>query len=163
VTGTHRCRQHVRSLTSGSDPQGDIRLTGAGGDTHTRRTMQAYDPLIQPDADAWSALPEERRINLVQAYHLASGVPTAKARGHAVFHVVVENQVALAQATPVVRALARLMAEGLDRHEAVHAVASVLAQHLNALMKSDTKPLSDNATYYARLERLSARTWRPRR
>lgn len=125
--------------------------------------MQAYDPLVAPDADAWTALPEGRRIDLVQAYHLASGVQTANARGHAVFHVVVENQIALAQATPVARALARLVAEGLDRHEAVHAVASVLAQHLNSLMKSDNTPLSDNATYYARLERLSARTWRPRR
>jgi hypothetical protein len=40
-------------------------------------------------------------------------------------HVVVENQVALGEATSVPEALDRLINEGLDRHDAVHAVGSV--------------------------------------
>jgi hypothetical protein len=42
-----------------------------------------------------------------------------------VFHVIVENQAAQGLETPVRRTLARLQAEGLSRHDAVHAVGSI--------------------------------------
>lgn len=60
------------------------------------------------------------------------------------------------------------MAEGLDRHEAVHAIGSVLAGHINDLMRkarsgrhavdadSDRDP---NQTYFAELEDLTAEAW----
>jgi len=45
---------------------------------------------------------------------------------HGVAHVIVENQVAAGDSTVVPVTLARLMREGLDRHDAIHAIGSVL-------------------------------------
>jgi hypothetical protein len=47
-------------------------------------------------------------------------------RAHAANHVIVENQLAMGDATVVPATLARLMQEGLDRHDAIHAIGSVL-------------------------------------
>ncbi|MGY4511289.1 hypothetical protein [Bradyrhizobium sp. USDA 3650] len=44
---------------------------------------------------------------------------------HAVIHAVVESQIADRE-LPVRAAAQRLMSEGLDRHEAIHAIRSVL-------------------------------------
>jgi len=52
---------------------------------------------------------------------------------HAVIHQVVENQIA-SECEPVVRAMERLMREGLTRHEAVPAVGSIVAERLFELM-----------------------------
>lgn len=63
---------------------------------------------------------------------------------------------------PVRRTLLRLMGEGLDRHEAIHAIGSVLAGHLNDLLRSrDTlaSPEESNAAYFDELERLTAEDW----
>jgi hypothetical protein len=59
------------------------------------------------------------------------------------------------------------MAEGLDRHEAVHAIGSVLAVHINELVRqADSatpparKPGRDvNAPYFSALQRLTADAW----
>jgi hypothetical protein len=45
---------------------------------------------------------------------------------HGTMHAIVENQVALGDATVVPATLTRLMREGLDRHDAIHAIGSVL-------------------------------------
>ena len=55
-------------------------------------------------------------------YHRRAGIFPPNEQLHATFHVVVENQIALGDELPVRRAVDRLMAEGLDRHQAVHAV-----------------------------------------
>ncbi len=48
-------------------------------------------------------------------------------------HVVVENQIALGDEIPVARNLHQLMAQGLDRHDAIHAIASVKAIRTSAI------------------------------
>ena len=75
-------------------------------------------------------------------------------------HVVVENQVALGEVTPVPETLDRLMDEGLDRHEAVHAIGSILMEIVfDAVHKPDDG--SDiNANYYRELALLTAANWR---
>jgi len=45
---------------------------------------------------------------------------------HGVAHVIVENQIAAGDSTVEPVTLARLMREGLDRHDAIHAIGSVL-------------------------------------
>ena len=126
--------------------------------------MNRYDPLLDPDPTEWQALDEEEQLQLVEAYHrrARAPVPEGGARAHALFHVVVENQIALGDEIPVRRTLERLMAEGLDRHDAVHAVASVLAGHMNDLLRGpEPDPTEDpNTAYYAQLEALTAETWR---
>jgi hypothetical protein len=128
-----------------------------------------YDPLIEPDPEEWLALDEQERINLVEAYHESAGIDVPNITVHAIFHAVVENQIAEGDALPVKRVAQRLMSEGLDRHEAIHAIGYVLANHMNDLMRevrsnspSDdrTLPPDPNARYYAELERLTADEWR---
>jgi hypothetical protein len=56
----------------------------------------------------------------------------------------------------------RLRKEGLTRHDAVHAIGSVVAEYLFAILK--TSQADDAATsqarYYAAVERLTAVSWR---
>ena len=73
-------------------------------------------------------------------------------------HVVVENQLA-ANDEPVVRALARLMKEGLSRHDAVHAIGSVVAQQIFDILKMNDTPETSRARYYAAVERLTRLKW----
>jgi len=75
---------------------------------------------------------------------------------HAVFHLIVENQIALG-VPRVVDTLQRLVFEGLDRHEALHAVASVLAERLHVII-ADEK--ADNGEYFEALQGLTATKWR---
>ncbi len=95
--------------------------------------MKAYDPLKAPDPAGWESLDEQERIALVLAYHRQAGITLPDA--HATIHVIVENQVAMGTKTPVRATLDRLLSEGLDRHDAIHAIGSVLAEHLNDLMQ----------------------------
>lgn len=99
-------------------------------------------------------------------YHRRAGIRHPREKLHAVIHAIVENQIADAK-LPVQRAAQRLMSEGLDRHEAVHAIGSVLIGYLNDLMREinldgdDAKPDHDpNDEYFAELEALTAEGWR---
>ena len=76
-------------------------------------------------------------------------------------HVIVENQLALGERA-VVDTLARLQAEGLDRHDAVHAIGSVLAEHFYKLLKEGlpVKHADPNVAYFDRLKQLTAAGWR---
>lgn len=65
---------------------------------------------------------ESERLDLVLAYHQRQGDKLPNPNAHAVVHVIVENQVALADETPVAGAKERLIQERLDRHEAIHAI-----------------------------------------
>ncbi len=101
--------------------------------------MEAYDPLTAPDPDTWQAIGEAERIGLVIAHHRAAGAELPNERLHATIHVVIENQVAMGEEIPARATLARLMREGpkhkrLDRHDAIHAVGSVLAGFLHELL-----------------------------
>jgi hypothetical protein len=121
--------------------------------------VNRYDPDQAPDAAEWLALDEKRRISSVEAHHRLAGVKLPNLKAHAVFHVIVENQLA-ENLEPVVRAMARLTAEGLSRHEAVHAIASVLAEHIHDLFNAKADEGNSQAIYNAAVERLTARSWR---
>jgi hypothetical protein len=123
-------------------------------------TMDRYDPLEPPDPEEWLAMDEDERIQVVEAYHRRARVRLPRAKAHAVIHAIVENQIALAAATPVQRTAERLMAEGLDRHDALHAIGARLAEHMSNLMRQPAPDADPNAPYYAALERLTAESWR---
>ena len=97
--------------------------------------MQHYDPLEPPDPEEWISLDEQERIQLVEDYHRRTRIRLPNVTAHAVIHAVVENQIAFGDETPVRRTIERLMAEGLDRHDAIHAVGSVLAGHIYDLLR----------------------------
>src|SRR6266478_8172331 len=117
-----------------------------------------YDPHHAPDPEAWLALDEGERTELVLQYHRRARVRLPNARLHATIHVVVENQVALGDEIPVRRTLERLRTEGLDRHDAVHAVGSVLAKRIYDLLKEGLPAGDPNEPYWAELESLTARS-----
>jgi Arc/MetJ family transcription regulator len=120
--------------------------------------VRAYDPLNAPDPDDWQSMGEDERIMLVTAYHRDAGVELPNERVHAAVHVIVENQIALGDEMLVQATLKRLVREGLDRHEALHAVASVLVDFLQALVRDDGAP-GANERYNEELEKLTAAEW----
>jgi hypothetical protein len=123
--------------------------------------MSGYDPDTALATDEWLALGEDERIILVENYHRDARVtiPKSARRIHACIHVAVENQLAQ-QDDPVVRALARLMGEGLSRHDAVHAIGSVVAELVYDITKEQVTENTGRDRYYAAVERLSAESWR---
>jgi hypothetical protein len=118
-----------------------------------------YDPLEAPELEEWLTIDEAERIQLARDYHRRARVRLPNERLHAVFHVVVEYQIALGDEIPVQSTLQRLMAEGLDRHEAIHAIASVLPEFMHDLVNNPGSNTEPNQAYFAALQRLTAEGW----
>jgi hypothetical protein len=134
----------------------------------TDNGLPDYDPLVGPDPDDWLAIDEQERIDAIERYHRYEGIELDRPELHAAMHAAVENQIAAGDPLPVSATLLRLIAEGLDRHEAIHAIASVFAYHLNTLMReipSRTQPSGQQSDrdfvgpYLAELEQLTAEGW----
>jgi Domain of unknown function (DUF1841) len=122
--------------------------------------MDSYNPDTTPSPQEWLQTDEGERITLVAAHHRHKRIALPNAQLHAVVHVVVENQLAMGEER-VVATSARLQAEGLSRHDAIHAIGSVLAENLYELMQDDTSTTDEPyRRYLERLETLSARNWR---
>jgi hypothetical protein len=121
--------------------------------------MKHYDPLKPPDPEQWRSIDEQEQIQLVQDYHRRARIRVPNAMVHAIIHVIVENQIALGDEIPVRRTMQRLIGEGLDRHESIHAVGSVLAGHVNDLLRGPEPDAEPNSSYYAALDRLTAKDW----
>jgi len=124
--------------------------------------VTTYDPEVAPDPNSWLALDELERIRLAVAHHRAARISLPSVETHGQFHVVVENQIAEGLDC-VVLAMARLMSEGLSRHDALHAIASVVAEHLYEIVKKNKDdPKTIQTQYNAAVEQLSAKVWRQR-
>jgi len=121
--------------------------------------MNRYDPLQAPEPVEWLALDEGERIELVREYHRRARVNLPNERLHASIHAIVENQVALGEETLVRSTLERLQNEGLDRHEAVHAIGSALAEYVFDAAKGSAAGGDPSERYYAELARLTAEGW----
>lgn len=118
-----------------------------------------YDPAVAPQPSEWLELDEGEQIALVEDYHRRAGIDVPQATVHAAIHAVIERQLA-EELAPAVNALARLRAEGLDRHESIHALGSVLAEHIRHLMTGQLTAADPNPSYFAALDKLSAQSWR---
>ena len=99
---------------------------------------------------------------MVEDYHRRARIPLPNLAAHAATHAVVESQIALGDETPARRAAERLMQEGLDRHEAIHAIGMALMEYVHKVMTMKAPPpgADPNAAYFAELERLTAEAWR---
>jgi len=123
-------------------------------------SIERYDPFEAPDPAEWLALDEQERIDLAREYHRSAGIRVPNAKAHAAAHAVVETQIALGDETPARRTAQRLMDEGLDRHDAIHAIGSVLFGVMHDLMQTPDSGADASASYFAELERLTAEDWR---
>jgi hypothetical protein len=124
--------------------------------------MKRYDASTAPDPQAWLELDEQERIDLAIAYHRRYHLQMGQSpKLHGVTHVIVENQVAMGDATVVPATLARLMREGLGRHDAIHAIGSVLIGIVFDVMAERLDANVDiNARYGRELAELTAASWR---
>lgn len=118
-----------------------------------------YDPAHQSNRGLWTDLDESEQIALVAEFHRRARIKLPDSQLHTTMHVIVENQAFMDDETPVAATLARLIDEGLSRHDAVHAIASVLAvQIFNTLQRHvEGDP---NALYFRKVSELTASKWR---
>lgn len=121
--------------------------------------MKRYDPDVSPGPAEWLQLDEAERLEIVTAYHRRHNIQLPNAELHAVIHVAVENQLAVGEGG-VARVVTRLQAEGLCRHDAIHAVGSILAELLYDLMREGSNTRNVYAGYLERLDKLTASSWR---
>jgi hypothetical protein len=71
-------------------------ILGVAGRT---RFAMRYEANEQPDSETWLQLDEIERVERVMDYHRRTRVELANPKLHAMTHVVVENQLALGDAT----------------------------------------------------------------
>jgi hypothetical protein len=123
--------------------------------------MKIYDPLKPPKPEEWQSMDEQERLHVVENFHRRARIHVPNEKVHAVIHVVVENQIALGDEIPVKRTVQRLISEGLDRHESIHAVGSVLIGHISDLLGQPkaTTGADPNRPYYTALDQLTAKDW----
>jgi hypothetical protein len=121
--------------------------------------MNTYNPNVAPDPDTWNALEETERIVIVERYHKRKRIRMSNQTVHATFHVIVENQIAKGDELNAARTLDRLMSEGLDRHEALHAVGCVLAENMRRMMSGESENFSESR-YSSDLDDLTAEKWK---
>ena len=119
-----------------------------------------YNPHRDLDPERWLALDEHERVAAVKEYHRRHRIRLPSDEAHAVIHTIVENQVALGDAYRAKSVLLRLMAEGLDRHEAIHAIGSALSEQLFDALKHRNQQTDFAAEYLKRLDKLTAESWR---
>ena len=119
-----------------------------------------YDAHDQPHPATWLELDENERVDAVADYHRRAGVKLENPKLHAITHVVVENQVAPGEPTPVPDTLKRLVDGGLDRHEAIHAIGSVLMSIVFDVSHDPDVSGGINARYSRELAKLTAAGWR---
>lgn len=123
-------------------------------------TIDSYNASQALDPDEWLELDESFRIELVRAYHdtQEEGLAEDARQLHAVIHVIVENQVALGE-KPIPETIAKLTRQGLNRHEAVHAIGAVLTEDIFDVMKGNKQEFPLNR-YRRRIEKLTAKRWK---
>ncbi len=120
--------------------------------------MREYDPSATLNPEKWDLLDEDEKMALVQQYHEESDSDLPDLALHSLVHTIVENQIALGDEIPVAATLARLEREGLDRHDAIHAIASILVNYLHEILSgSDAK--SGHEQYYEAVTALTAESW----
>lgn len=121
--------------------------------------MDTYDPNQAPSPVDWLELDEQERMILVEDYHREAGIELPNEVVHAVVHTVVENQLAMGEPVGVRATLQRLLAEGVDRHGALHAIGSVLTEFMHDLATGEAEGEGINEKYTSSLERIDARDW----
>lgn len=114
-----------------------------------------YNPMHAPDPEKWKALDEQERIELALEYHSRADVELPNPHLHSIIHAVVEYQIALGDEYPVQKTLNRLIQEGLSRHDAIHAIGSVLVKYLIG----ENKSVDISNDYTEEVSQLTAQKW----
>ena len=119
-----------------------------------------YDANRVLGSEQWLALDEEEQLLRVESYHERALPPNQQPpsiQRHAGMHVLVENQLASGEPPETRAALERLVAEGLSRHDALHAIGWVLTERMSRAVKERT-PV-DMEEYRQALSELTLDRW----
>ena len=119
-----------------------------------------YDPNDSrgPEKQRFQDAGEDAQLAAIATYHrLADEEVGESIRLHCVMHLVVETQLMLGEPPQARVTFDRLRAEGLDRHDAVHALGFVVAEQL--FQASRGEEVSEEA-YMQALAALTAESWR---
>ncbi len=118
-----------------------------------------YNPESKVPSAHWLSLDESERIRMAEDYHRRAKIKLPNRRLHATVNNIVETQIAMGDETEAEATLARLLSEGLGRHDAIHAIGDVLAEHIYNLQKGQMAA-DPNEAYSESLRRLTASNWR---
>jgi hypothetical protein len=120
--------------------------------------MKKYNLLKDTDPETWLEMDESECINLIEEYHKRAKIKMPNHTVHATIHAVVESHIAMGDDLPVKAALQRLMSEGLDRHEAIHAIGSFVSEQMFLLMNDKEAALSTE-DFLNRIRNLTREEW----
>lgn len=119
-----------------------------------------YDIAKPMAPEEWLAIDEDERMRLIQQAHERARSPMGQSpTAHAAMHAVVENRLAMGDRA-VADAYDRCRAAGLDRHTAVHALASVVTRHMMAIL--ETHEGFDQETADRDYAALDPEAWKPK-
>jgi hypothetical protein len=121
--------------------------------------MEKYDPFKSIDPEEWLELDEAERIELVRGFHeiLEDEMPDDALSIHSSVHVIVENQLAMSVEF-IPETIAKLTRQGLDRHEAIHAIGAIVSEDLFDMVKGNIQEFSPKK-YRRKLEKITAKRW----
>ena len=120
--------------------------------------MKKYNLLKDPDPETWLEMDESERIILIEEYHKRAKIKLPNHTAHATIHAIVESQIAMGDDLPVKAALQRLISEGLDRHEAIHAIGAIVAEQMFNLL-NDKDTASSQEDFLNRIRNLTREEW----
>ncbi len=121
--------------------------------------MRSCNPATPPNYDAWLALDEGERIQLAKAFHESHGEFGESLNLHAGMHGIIETQLAM-DAPNAREALVRLQEQGLTRHDAIHAIGSVLMEHIYDIQTSVFSTAEEANNHYAEsLKNFNVEDW----
>jgi uncharacterized protein DUF1841 len=117
----------------------------------------SYDANTAPDPEVWLATDESLKLVAIEAHHSALAVDVPNPKLHATMHAIVENQLAANAPAESRATLERFVAAGVTRHEAVHAIGSVVAEALWSVLRRNASV--DRDAMAAALARLDPGDW----
>lgn len=122
--------------------------------------MEKYNPLIEPNKEQWLNSSEKDRMETVRAFHKdnVEGLDDEAVLMHVSIHVIVENQLALGVEC-IPETIAKLTRQGLDRHEAIHAIGSMISEDIFNIIRGEKTEFSLKK-YRKKLEKITAKRWR---
>ncbi len=121
--------------------------------------MEKHDPANSIDSQEWLALGEAEQIELVRNFHIELDLemPADALAVHSSIHVIVENQLAMG-VDLIPETIAKLTRQGLDRHEAFHAIGAIISEDIFDLLKGNIEEFSPTK-YRRKLEKITAKRW----
>ncbi len=121
--------------------------------------MDTYNPNKAVDPENWLALDEATRIELVHDFHIGLDheLTDDALSLHSSIHVIVENQLAMG-VDLIPETIAKLMRQGLNRHETIHAIGAIISGDIFDVMNGDVEEFSPKK-YRRKLEKITAKRW----